>query len=115
MLLKWWEREPNMSFIDKVLKVGVKIISAAQAKEASDNRSEKKQIDQFGWLMKKIEEESKYGHTFFHYRGSPLYPEVIKSLQKLGYTIAYPPKGERFIEVGPRNDMSPIRNTIDWV
>lgn len=104
-----------MSFIDKVLKTGFKIISAEEAKETSENRSEKKQIDQFGWLMKKIEEESKNGHTFFRYRGSPLYPEVIKSLQDLGYAINYPPRGERFIAAGVGSDMSPIRNIIDWV
>ena len=115
MLLKWWERESNMSFIDKVLKSGVKIISAEEAKETSENRSEKKQIDQFSRVMMRIKERSKNGYSFLHYKGDPLYPEVITSLEKLGYTITYPPKGERFIEVGPRNDMSPIRNTIDWV
>lgn len=104
-----------MSFIDKVLKTGVKIISAEEAKETSENRSEKKQIDQFSWVMMMIKERSKNGHTFFRYKGEPLYPEVITSLEKLGYAITYPPKGERFIanELGIK-DMSPIRNTIDW-
>jgi hypothetical protein len=102
--------------IDKILNSGVKIISAKEAKETSDNRSERKQIDQFRLIMVEVKVRSKNGHSYFHYRGSPLYPEVITSLEKLGYTITYPPEGERFIANGSGSkDMSPIRNIIDWV
>lgn len=77
---------PEQNYLTKMIKAGVKLITAKESLKVTVEKQEQYAIERFTQVMETIKRNSEYGMTSIRY-SRKLYPEMIVALTELGYTV----------------------------
>ena len=77
---------PGNSFLTKMIKAGVKLITAKESLDMATEKNEQYAIERFAHVMERIKSRAEYGSTSISY-GKRLNPDMVDSLTEMGYTV----------------------------